>query len=439
MSELLILLGAGASMPYISGTNQLTDHLLHWKRYREPHRGLLRRKEHEGFSPEQRDHYDEVLNIIPDTTDARKGIFEALRDVLHSGSASGTAVNFEELIYLVELLSDYYPLTNVRKIRPLFSHFISPKADLHHWDINTIYSSVIRDASMEILNKISFDCDNQNVPHSPIVNGLLSISRKAKLRLFSLNYDDVPLNTGIDFYTGYDKREKHEGIDFDRFLPKYPWPSENHTFCQLHGSVLFGYHPIEEYEIVRFPDRAVAQDRRQRILSSGGHLLSDGSKIAEFPLITGMRKSDKILTRPYGAYYHIFRDELLRCNKWLIVGYGFGDHHINQAILQARRNWRIRGDTDFRAGIVDYCDFKAPPPVGVSSSGFKIADHIMAKWGNSFSDDTNMFLTKTVSLDSLIKQDELNSVSDQLSIYFNGTDKAFTTPSLEKIVNFLNL
>lgn len=361
-SDLLILLGAGASMPYISGTQKLTDHLLQWKKYREPVKGWLRRKEHEGFPSAQRDYYDEALNIVPYGTDQRKGIFEALKDILCAGSPSGTTFNFEELIYLMELLSDYYPLHNAKKIKPLFSHFIAPRTDLEHWNVNALYSSVIRDASMEILKKISTDCDDPKVSTASIVKGLISVSRKAQLRLFSLNYDDVPLNTGIDFYTGYDKRETHKGVEFYRFFPEYPWPSSKHTFCQLHGSVLFGYHPNGEDEIVRFTDRAIAQDLRQRMLSSSGHVLPDGSKIADLPLITGMRKSDKVLTRPYGAYYHILRNELLRCNKWLIVGYGFFDHHINQAILQARRNWRMRGDTEFRAAVVDYCDFNNPPP-----------------------------------------------------------------------------
>ncbi len=58
--------------------------------------------------------------------------------------------------------------------------------------------------------------------------------------------------------------------------------------------------------------------------------------VYQYPIVTGLRKNDKIMTPPFDAYYtHLYQQ--LRNNKnLLIIGYGFGDLYINGLLNQFR-------------------------------------------------------------------------------------------------------
>lgn len=80
-----------------------------------------------------------------------------------------------------------------------------------------------------------------------------------------------------------------------------------------------------------------------RIRSTTPALQTDSSftrKAAEhvfqYPIITGLRKNDKIVIPPFDAYYmHLY--QRLRENKnLLIIGYSFGDLYINALLNQFR-------------------------------------------------------------------------------------------------------
>jgi hypothetical protein len=123
---------------------------------------------------------------------------------------------------------------------------------------------------------------------------------------------------------------------------------------------LFG---IAGVDIVSFPTRAAAAGARKSPPS--GSVFQDGHHDVGAPMITGLRKADKTLARPFGTYMHVFREELLRVPRWLIVGYGFVDEHVNRAMAQARANWAQRGQP-VRAVIVNWHQPGASASVKVS-------------------------------------------------------------------------
>ena len=101
------------------------------------------------------------------------------------------------------------------------------------------------------------------------------------------------------------------GFDGRLFRPKYPWPRGRHVLCQLHGSVLFGTGSEEErFEVVRLASRDEAARARQ--VRGSGPRFMDGHQGGDAPMITGLRKADKTMPRPFGTYMHVMRDELLR-------------------------------------------------------------------------------------------------------------------------------
>ncbi len=59
-----------------------------------------------------------------------------------------------------------------------------------------------------------------------------------------------------------------------------------------------------------------------------------GEHIDLFPIITGLRKTEKILTQPFDAYFHHFYQSIFQNSKLLIIGYGFGDLYLNSILEQ---------------------------------------------------------------------------------------------------------
>ena len=79
----------------------------------------------------------------------------------------------------------------------------------------------------------------------PMVNALAELAERSRLRLMSLNYDDLPAASGIQFFTGF----VADDAPYQRFVTTPAWPEDQHTWCQLHGSVLFRVKSHAEHGI----------------------------------------------------------------------------------------------------------------------------------------------------------------------------------------------
>lgn len=115
---------------------------------------------------------------------------------------------------------------------------------------------------------------------------------------------------------------------------------ENPRLMHLHGSIHFG-----DREYGSDPNRFAYEDERSDLYwhptaeAAGAPLKVAATRSGQAerlnvkgPLITGLDKSDKLLTEPYGSYLRVFAQGLGGCNRLLIIGYGFGDAHINALI-----------------------------------------------------------------------------------------------------------
>ncbi|MCD4843688.1 MAG: SIR2 family protein, partial [Methanosarcinales archaeon] len=79
-------------------------------------------------------------------------------------------------------------------------------------------------------------------------------------------------------------------------------------------------------------------------------------------MIIGRGKNEQIQKEPLLKYYfEVFKETLSHCQRrLLIIGYGFGDEHINQIIAESVRNYRLKiyiispeSMPDFRKKILD--------------------------------------------------------------------------------------
>jgi hypothetical protein len=165
----------------------------------------------------------------------------------------------------------------------------------------------------------------------------------------SLNYDDLIGATDIDFHTGFADTDRN----YQRFRPEYPWPGDRHLWCQVHGSVLFRMKRLGpwDHQIVRFRSRHDAA--KTKWFDAGSVQYQDRHVAPYGPIITGLRKADALQSEPYASYAHVLREEAFSCDRWLIVGYGGGDQHINRLMLAARAHW-LRSGVEHRVVFIGH-------------------------------------------------------------------------------------
>jgi hypothetical protein len=114
----------------------------------------------------------------------------------------------------------------------------------------------------------------------------------------------------------------------------------------LHGSIHFGYRetsaPVNRFAYEdEWEDLYWHADPAKAVASWGSrshHTSQAGEESIVGPLITGMQKPNKVLaSEPYLTYYRTFGQVIQDNARLLIIGYGFGDNHINQIMSRMTR------------------------------------------------------------------------------------------------------
>lgn len=121
------------------------------------------------------------------------------------------------------------------------------------------------------------------------------------------------------------------------------------------------------------------------------------------PLITGYDKAEKLLMDPFGAYLRTFADCLRDTSRLLVVGYGFGDQHIN-ALLQ--RMGKYHGEALRVAVITKFDPFYMHGSWGHARGTEATMYH---RWGR----DSNL-------LDQMNYSNPLCAKSGFLRVYYDG-------------------
>jgi len=312
----VIITGAGAVRPWgAPSTKELTDLLRNDKVFihneyqsiGEYLYNTLSRKENEREPRFNESNFETILYLIEVVYEYRKSksqmpdsffrindIFNLKEDIdqqlqsfqntnpnIYSGHFLNTAFGEKRMI-----ANDYYYFE-------LFLHFISlikekvekyEKAALENYsDLNCRFNSFL-------------DSLKQN---------------KGIIRFYSLNYDYLPIMiSNIPFFNGYDKDSNK--INVNRIV------NDDKVDCyyNLHGSFRLNF----KGEISNNYDSYYPQ----KSFSNNGLIPTN--------IISGYNKLDRILGEPYLHFYNKLVEDCYKASYIFIIGYSFGDLHINAAI-----------------------------------------------------------------------------------------------------------
>ena len=163
------------------------------------------------------------------------------------------------------------------------------------------------------------------------------------LRCYTINYDRIiPAGYHGEIFEGFTPVGEDLKFDLKRVL------TDEMTNCHynLHGSVHYEQDWPGNVQLV--PDKYIYDFGR----GASNHTDQDKRKMINSNIITGFNKTSRLLTNPYSQFYQRFYQDCLFADKIYIIGYSFGDIHINSAIKSGSLV-----NKDMKIICVDYVNF----------------------------------------------------------------------------------
>lgn len=258
-------------------------------------------------------------------------------------------ITFEDLFEVVETLYSYSGRWKHERFPfPLISSLV--KSNLAHWPVE--YFRVMLSIILKIVEIVDsydkkFREENNEEWYKKFWNGF-----EGKIDVFNLNYDTTVENSLGNYIDGF------VGCTpgYMRFEPEVLWNADADmpTINHLHGCIYYADpnpKPVEFYYSHRDLYKFYSVNDVKEVVNSRYWLPNNQAGIALFysPIITGLKKTDKICYMPHSIYHaHLVR-KIIENSSLLICGYSFGDLYVNQ-LLQRHK---LVHDTNERVIIVE--------------------------------------------------------------------------------------
>lgn len=267
-------------------------------------------------------------------------VYEKLEAYYAKGNES---VNFEDIFHALEMWSSLKVIENeqtVKSFRSVFGMLSDLKEDFAQVPQTLIYKGTYDLIDTVIQNVAKFESDVYKDEWFP--DFFRTLQEQTPLDIFTLNYDTWLEQIMGDYNDGFFPIcETHQEFSANQLFSAFDCRS---TINHLHGQICFTSH-LPTGSIRTLTDgwyKANSYDVIENLRIYPKHLgymakTQAAEHVFQYPIITGLRKNDKIMIPPFDAYYmHLY--QRLRENKnLLIIGYGFGDLYINALLNQFHR------------------------------------------------------------------------------------------------------
>ena len=182
-----------------------------------------------------------------------------------------------------------------------------------------------------------------------------------KLDVFNFNYDTTIEDSIENYEDGFEPMNNIP--DVERFNPQKLWKNEKNlsTINHIHGCIRYFYPGLwhNEDNIYTIHDLFKYKDYntvKQMMLGRGqsNPTTQDHSEYYGGPIITGLRKTDKLNCIPYDFYHGHLYNCLMQNEALIIIGYSFGDLYMNNLIDRMD----LLHDTNKKVVLIDFWDEK---------------------------------------------------------------------------------
>lgn len=407
MNQCSIILGAGASIEFVKHP-RLTSELIMQKLIDvNPWNNLLNRYLIDTQSELNVEYILDLINKIKKANDNFEDLIEIIDKVctLLNPHKFSDALLIRSVNYItkqsLEDSSDRFELLNV----PLY--------------IRELIAEIVR----EYNDALGKEPSSQKL--LDLQRGFIKCLMKKfnKVSVHSLNYDDCILKSlkSLGFCTGFD-----DSGDFQ----KSEYQSANRVFSYLHGTPHFV--PKFKYfsgnsAIVKYHDDCeVASKERWRLSRTHPGLYTDGIVHPDYNhfITTGRTKDIHLYNQPYASYYTRLAEDLDSADIIFIIGYSFGDEHINQLLSS------IRWDNNPKSIIiVDYDNYEEEKITeNIYKKLYNIIIKLEKQYFESYKEPINSCIIEQLARDNWAK------IGHHELYYYNRGYESFLKEDLKKLI-----
>ena len=249
--------------------------------------------------------------------------------------------NFEQVFHILEMLASYnwvwFRNCKNPELFSLFAPFVVPITNIvGHNEWNNLYS-LINQCQADIMEMVyKYDVEYKDKKDSDYKWYKTFWNKFEGFDLFNLNYDTTIEQSLPNYCDGF---VDVYGIDVKKFDPKTLFRKRcNYKVCHLHGSIVYyNYENYDAYEyksgdMYKWNDASGVIEKIKDGAIKNNSSNQGGENIHIGPIITGLRKPDKLTVVPYNYYHHYLCTSILNNRSLLIVGYSFSDLYINDLI-----------------------------------------------------------------------------------------------------------
>ncbi len=334
-------------------------------------------------------------------------ITEYIYQKLIESNREENEVNFETIINVIEELLIYFSEYSIKSKSPSLIRTFVPKNDLSdilnysikggnrshgyllqipmgvdydfaqqslndenpdQFFLQHLLSAILTDISARI-SEYAYHTPSSSVVLNNSSSSLLfkkwvgGINNKSIIRLYTLNYDRIfkilLQDEGIQCFEGFNVPDNSDCYLEVRSNPtRIVTEFEEPCYYNLHGSVFWrvlahDYSQLPNPEIVYSGFPNLPDNDEQSYFT-----MEKGKPVYLSNIITGYQKTQKSAMAPYRHMHSAFDRDCIECNCIYVVGYSFGDEHINESIktaLRHNKNLRIEiVDPNFITSSMDY-------------------------------------------------------------------------------------
>jgi hypothetical protein len=200
---------------------------------------------------------------------------------------------------------------------------------------------------------------NNNERNENFQKWIKKIADASVVRMYTLNYDRLfkvlSIRAGIEVF---------EGFECDEYIPQHGLKPNvqrilsdftSNIHYNLHGSSNWEVHSLDEYSQLQNPWISLQPYPIFEINSTQNAILQieKGKSILVSNIITGFQKAQKSFITPFKQMQASFDSDCSYANEMFVIGYSFGDAHINASIKTA-----LKYNPNLKLHFIDpaYCE-----------------------------------------------------------------------------------
>ena len=173
------------------------------------------------------------------------------------------------------------------------------------------------------------------------VNWMRRLSKKSLLRLYTLNYERIfkilLARHGMNLFEGFDCDEYVESR-LRANVPRILSDTTTHIHYNLHGSAFWEVLPLDKEQFPN-PEIVLSSDFALPLTNDPATAqVEKGKTLLVTNMITGYQKAQRGTITPFKQMQAAFDRDCCFASQIYVIGYSFGDEHINESLKTAMRH-----------------------------------------------------------------------------------------------------